>query len=287
MPYTLIAFDDVPLPDSMQVEDLGTGMADSALVDTVGGVFDYAGSQRRLPRSHTFAHLGQYVGQAGVRVTSNDDYRVTDADDLRVVQRDMLQHLQMLTDDLKSKIGVRGTLWRRRMADGALSWKRARLLQVRHSEDVQKASVVSQVESVFETDMVGWHVESVSTVTKAVPSGVMTGITVSNDGALTVEDAVLRVQCTANTITQVQVNGLSTGIDLMWTGSINAGKTLEIDAGRYTVLNEASDQYAGLVLNAGHTVDGWLPLEPGPTLLTVTLVGGAGNVTVEWYNQWP
>ena len=49
----------------------------------------------------------------------------------------------------------------------------------------------------------------------------------------------------------------------------------------------ALDNYDGFDLNAGHTVNDWLPLSPGATILFVTVAGGNADVSVEFYPAWP
>lgn len=285
MPYRLIEFDGVPLPLAMPEDDLSTGTVETSLLDSIGGVYNYFGSTQRLPRRHQFPHKGKYVGEVAIRVTSDGDIRVTSDGDMRVTAPSTIADLQGKTDDLKAKIGMWGRLWRERMADGLLTWKTCRLLHVKHVETVVQANVISEVESTFETDMAGWRDEDITTSLVSATNGVPIPLLVSNSGLMTVEDAILRVARTSGTITAVQVTGA--GIDIIWAGTIGAGQTLTIDCGRQTVLRGTSDQYSGLTLNLGHTVNGWLPLVQGANILTVTITGGNANVSMEHYNQWP
>lgn len=285
MPYTLIRFDEVQLPTAMPVEDFGTGPVESTLRASVGGVTDILGSAQRRPRRHTFGHKGKYVGEVAYRITSDGDYRVTSDGDLRVTAASKIADLHGKTDDLKAKIGVLGTLWRERLADGELTWKRCRLMEVRHVETVANADVVSEVESVFETNQAGWRSENAVTASVSASDGVPVALVVENAGALPVEDAILRVERTSGTISEVRV--VAIGIDITWTGSIAAAQTLVIDDQDQTVLIGTSDQYSGFTRNAGHTADNWLPLARGTNVLTVTVIGGDATVSLEHYNQWP
>lgn len=47
MPYSLVRFGEVPLPDAMQDEDFSTGQVGNSLVDSIGGRFNYFGSTTR------------------------------------------------------------------------------------------------------------------------------------------------------------------------------------------------------------------------------------------------
>lgn len=285
MPYLYTYFDDTPMPNAMQEDDLSTGQVESSLVDSIGGKFDFFGSTQRLPRSHQFSHKGKYVGEVLERVTSSGDTRVTDDGTVRVTAPSKVADLHGKTDDLKAKIGVLGQLWRQRIADGVLTWKRCRLLQVEHTEDVENANVVSEVQTTFETKDVGWRSAAAVTTSVSATAGITNALNVPNAGSMPARNATLRVARTSGTITAVQVTG--TGIDFTWTGSIGASQTLVINTEDETVLIGTTDQYNGFVLNAGHTSDVWLPLPTGTVTLLVTLTGGNGNVSVEHYNQWP
>jgi len=285
MSYKLTDFDGVPLPDAMPTDDLSTGMVESSLRDSIGGVYNYFGSAQRLPRRHQIPHKGKYVGEVDVRVTSDGDTRVTSDGDTRVTAASKLADLAGKTDDLKSMIGKWAPLWRERLTDGQLTWKQCRLLQVRHVETVEQANVVSEVETVFETSDVGWRSEGAVTTSVNAVGGTPVALNVPNAGALQVNDAIVRIARTSGTITQVSITGA--GIDITWTGSIGASETLEIDAGEQTVLIGSTEQYSGFSLGSGHSDDHWLPLAPGSNILIATVTGGNATVSVEHYNQWP
>ncbi len=285
MPYRLTYFDEIPLPLAMPTDDISTASVESALRDSVGGVFDYYQSLVSLPRRQKFLHKGIYEGSIRYRVTSDGDYRVTSSGDYRVASDSAVRDLQGQTDDLKAKIGVTGQVWRERLADGALTWKQCRLLHVKHVETVDQASVISEVESEFETTMVAWRAEVATTSSINTTSGSTSTLNVSNAGLMTVEDAILRISRTSGTITSVHVTG--DGVDLIWTGSIGAGETLEIDAGLDTVTIDDEDEYSGFELGSGHASVNYLPLQRGTNLFQVTVSGGNATVSVEHYNQFP
>lgn len=269
----------------MPTDDLSTGQVESGLRDSIGGVYNYFGEDRRLPRRHTFRHVGKYVGEIVYRVTSDGSYRVTSDGSYRTTAASRLANLQGQTDDLKAEIGEWGELWRERLIDGQLTYKWCRLLGVRHEESVENAHVVSEVESEYETADVAWRSEDVSTVSVNAVAGTMIGFVTSNIGAIDVKDALLRVACTSGTITQINLVG--NGIDLTWAGSLATNQTLIIDSGEQTVPVGSSDEYDGLTLNAGHTIDEWLLLTRGMNSFVVTLTGGNATVTMEHNNQWP
>jgi hypothetical protein len=285
MPYILTEFDNVPLPVAMPEDDLSTGMVESSLLDSIGGVYNYFGPAQRLPRRHQFAHRGKYEGDVTYRIIDTNFFRVTSDGLVRVTASMALADLHGKTNDLKAKIGVWGQLWRKRLADDEMTWKWCRLLKVNHVEVIENANMVSEVESIYETADVGWRSEDPVVTSESASDGVGASLNVSNSGTIQVRDAILRVERTSGTITQVTITGI--GIDITWTGSIGSGETLVIDDGAQTVQIGSNDEYDGFVLGAGHTVDGWLPLDIGVNTLTVTVTGGNADVSVEHYNQWP
>lgn len=285
MTHTLTYFDDTPLPDAVPEDNLSTGLTQSSLLDSLGGGYNYFGTTQRLPRSQQFTHKGKYVGEVLYRVTSSGDYRVTDDGTYRVTAPSKAADLAGKVDDIKAKIGSWGQVWRKRIADGVLTWKQSRLLQVIHEETVENADVVSEVECVFETLDVGWRSAAAVTTSVGATNGIPAALNVQNSGSIPVRDAILRVARTSGTITQVTITGV--GIDITWTGSIGASQTLTIDAGKQTILRSTTDQYSGFTLNVGHTVDDWLPLVVGANIFLVTVTGGNATVSVEHYDQWP
>lgn len=284
MPYRNLRFGSAYLPDRMPEDDLDTGDAEGTLVDSVGGAFDHWGDRRRLPRKDVIQHRGKYVGEKTYWVDHLGNY-IVDHLGNRIIIGTAEQMLRSQVDAIKAKEGQRDSLWRQREDDGALQWKTARLLRVNHTQTVNEAKIIAECFLAFETLMAGWRDEAAAITSRSVSDGVLDFLNVHNDGVYTVEDAVLTVARTSGTITAVRVTG--SGIDLSWSGSIEAGETLTIDAGQQTVQIGDGDEYSGFALNAGHTADTWLPLSAGQNILHVTVTGGNADVSVEHYAQWP
>jgi hypothetical protein len=285
MTHVLTYFDEVPLPEAMTEDDLSTGIVDSGLVDSIGSAYNYFGATQRYPRRQQISHKGLYEGEVGYRVVDNGDERVVSGGDYRVTAPSKLADLHGKVTDLKSKIGVWGQLWRKRLADDVLTWKRARLLHVEQVGTIDEADAVSEVGSLFETLDVGWRSAAAITTSVSATAIVPHALIVPNAGSIPISDAILRVARTSGTITQVSITG--TGIDIAWSGSIGASQTLVIDAGQQTALIDSTDQYSGLTFNAGHAGLEWLPLTVGTNILLVTVTGGNATVSIEHYNQWP
>lgn len=285
MTHVITYFEHIPMPDAMQEDDLSTGQVEPSLRDSIGGVFDYFGNDQCLPRKQQFPHRGKYVGEVHTRITSDGDTRVTDSGDSRITAAARAADLRGKVDDLKGMVGTTGALWRERVADSVLSWKRCRLLKVGHVETVETANVVSEVESIFETSDAGWRSEEATVTEASATAGIVAMLVVPNSGAVLVHDAIITVECTSGTITHVAIGG--SGIALTWTGSLAVGQVLVIDSGEKTVLKEGANAYSGFTYGVGHTTEDPLPLLRGDNIISVTLTGGNGDVTVEHYNQWP
>jgi hypothetical protein len=293
MPHQLIAIDETPLPFAMPEDDLSTGDVESGLVDSIGSAYNYWGASAHYPRKQNFTHRGLYEGDidyritsAGdFRVTSTGDYRVTSAGDYRVTSASKMADLRRKVDALKVKIGQWSKVWRKSYPDGTLTYKYCRLLHVEHLEDVEKAGVVAELQSNFETLDVGWRSASADVVTVTIAAGGSETLLVYNRGRYPVIDGILRITCTSGTITTVTIFGPQ--IDITWTGVLASGQALIIDSGSQIAPIGATDAYTGLTFGVGHTSAEWLPLAVGLAPLTVGIVGGAATVTLEHVDRWP
>jgi len=268
----------------MQEEDFSTGSVSSGLVGSIGASFNYFGSNTRYPRAQQFRHRGKYVGRLLIRTTDSGAYRVMDSGGFRTTAPSAVADLQGQVDDLKAKLGQWDVLWRKRIADGVLTWKDCRLLRVDHVEKIENANVVSDISSIFETLDVGWRAETAVSRSKTPASGVTATLNMPVAGMMPVRDAVFTVTRVTGTLTSVHVTG--TDIDFTWTGSLGSGDALVMDGGDHTILADGVDQYNNLVFNEGHTIDDWLLLPLGQTILYVTVTGGTSTVNMTFHDQW-
>ena len=287
MPYILRDFDGVHLPFAMTSEDLGTGDVDASLTESVGSVFDVFGSARRLPRMQRFQHSGLYVGGQGdadglFRITPAGDLRVTTTGEQRITAASALRDLQAQSDALRAMIGVRGQLWRERIADGVLTWKLCRLLRVKQTGDVEDALAVAEVASEWETSDAGWRAATPVTVTG---SGAIVNLVAANAGTLPTGLVKATIARVSGTITQVDITS-GGGTALRWNGSVGGGSALVIDSAAQTVRVNELNAYNGLTILPGHTSDKWLFLRPGSVAIAIAVTGGTANVTLEWTPLW-
>lgn len=103
--------------------------------------------------------------------------------------------------------------------------------------------------------------------------------TVVNDGNATIDNAILTVTAGAAAVTAFGVvSEDADGVDQAdweWTGTLAAGQSLVIDAGKQSIENNGTGAYANLTFNAGHALPGWFRLDPGSTSLVISFVSTA------------
>lgn len=278
MAYQITKFDAVNLPVYNPAQDLSTGRTDSTQrIYIGGGAIDYAGARRMLPRTQTLEVNGAYYGEKSYWVT-HAGANMVDHNGNRLLVGTGAAMLRQQVEELTAKTGVRGTLYRQRLDTGELQIRLARLLQVKHNSKVDERAERADLTCTFELLRPAWR-----SPTAIVTSGVTSvPIPVSIGGNVPVRDAVLALTATA-TITSVAITG--PGISLAWTGTLSAGSALRIDAGLRTVRIGTTDAYSGFNYGSGHTDDGWLGMDPGINVLTVT-ANAAGTVAVTTYDQW-
>lgn len=276
--HQIYEFDGITLPLYNQQQDLGTGAVASSIVLSAGGAFDWAGSARRLPRSQASTVTGIYAAEVdGDTLVTDGGDRIIESTGVAIVTHSGRADLRAQVAAIKAKIGVRGTLRRRRFDDFSVAeWRTARLLDVRERGEVEERGWRAGLDLTFETVLPGWRAASQSSVS------LLTNALVGVAGNLPIRHAVLTVTASA-TISSVQVVSTDRGIDWTWTGTLAAGARLVVSDEAQTVLNAGVDAYSGLALGAGHTAAGWLDLEPGNQLVSVTITGTASAVSLAFY----
>jgi hypothetical protein len=278
--HQIYEFDGVALPLYQQVQDLGAGAVASSLARAVGGAYDWSSTRRRLPVSQQFTVSGVYAAEL------NGDTLVDDVGDTLVdesanvlVTHGALADLRAQVGDLKSRIGVRGTLRRRRFDNTAVIQTRTvRLLDVRERGDIDERGMRAQIDCVFEADRVGWR--SATQRTADISANGLVDVY----GNLPVRNAVLTITA-SSTITRVDVRNVAQGVDLCWIGSLASG-SLTINAEAQTVTANGANSYSGFVLGSSHTALNWLALDPGPNVIEVLITGTASAVSLAWWDVW-
>ncbi len=283
--YQIDQFDGVLLPLYNPEQDLSPAAVDSTLENSIGATFDAVGSGSERATRHALSVRGMFAGTETIYLVDHTGKYIIDHAGNRIIVATALGWLRLQVENLSSRVGVRGTLWRKRWdAESVRQWKTARLLAVRLPHDYQRRLNLTECECQFESTMAAWRSATATTANGSIGGAGAVGLTVSNGGQVQVDDAVLTVTAAA-TISSVLVQCPAAGISLAWTGSLGAGASLVIDCGAQTVRVAGGDAYSGFSLAAAHTADGWLPLAKGITVLVVSL-SAAGSVSLAHYNQF-
>lgn len=282
MAYALYKFGNALLPDRIPDDSLYTGDVESTLLDSVGGVFDYYSSRQRLPRRMVIPHKGRFLGEQAYIVDQAGNYLV-DGSGNQLINGTAASNLIGLVDAIREQLGKRDQLWRKRDGDGLLQWKLARLMKVDGTDTVDNVGAVIDLDLAFETQQAAWRSQSAITTSLGSGSGTR-ALTVPVVGNAPVDDAILRITAAA-TVTLIRVRHGDQGVDWQWTGTLNNGQALTIDAGAQTVRIGNSNAYSGLSYNSGHRARGFLPLVPGTNAITVETNANA-SITLTHYDQW-
>lgn len=284
--YQIYQFDGVGLPLYNPETDLMSGVVASTLRQSIGGTFDIYGIRQRLPDTLNFAVNGTYAAaDANILLIDHAGNRILDHANNRILVATPTQWLRLQVDALRSRIGVRGTIWRRRWQDTTVTqWKTARLLSINELGNTRLRTYLAELDCQFETAHAAWRSSAASTVSGNLVSGGPLGLNVTSDGNAPVTDPVITITASGS-ITSIQIVCVAAGVDLTWTGTLSAGQSLVIDCGAPSVLKAGANAYSGLTLGAGHTARGWLPLAAGINVLTV-YANGTGTASISHYNQW-
>lgn len=284
MAYRTTYFDGVLLPGYDASRNMGSGSVDSSLIASIGGVYDYYGSQQRAPRKQQFDVRATYLGEVVYEVDESGNFMVDESGNF-VVWGTSTEYLRTQVDAILAKRGAVGNLTRVRLDNETVEQtKSCRLLQVQFPQKQLGAKSLAEITCTFETAQVNWRDATASTTSTSLTAGAPKYLYAGNDGNVPLDDAIITIARTSGTISAVSLIG--DGIDISWTGAIGASQSLVIDCGLQTVRIGTIDEYDGFCINAGHTARGWFPMNLGQTGLQATVTGGAATYTISWYNQW-
>ena len=186
---------------------------------------------------------------------------------------------------LKSLVGRRSRLWR---TDGvAHQWRLARCLRL--DSDLEAGLPAhSEIRLSFELDAGPWNGTGRSATITLDTSPKSQAVT--NGGNVIQRDVVLTVTAVGSPITALWIHNFAVGHEsaIHYWGAIAAGQALVLDCGAGTVRNHGVDDYARLMLLAGHTMREWLRLAPGSNTIRVTRTGGgaASTCILAYHDAW-
>lgn len=285
--YRIYQFGSTPLPPAMPEDDLSTGEVESTLVDSVGGVYDAWGLNRRLPRRQTInlrgmfelTDNGRFPDGLSIYLVNELGDHIVDHLGNRIIVDSAVGSLWRNADALKAQMGTVQNLYRLREDDGAASFKQARLIHIGNIRTLADAGKVTHIDMVFETRQPTWRALSPTSVSAALPAS----LTLTNGGNLTVTDAVLTVTASGTIASPITISG--NGIDLVVAIGMSTGQSLVLDSRDQTVRVNGVDHYADLTRGPLHTVAGWTPVPTGTSALSVTVGGGTGTASMAYFEQ--
>jgi hypothetical protein len=111
-------------------------------------------------------------------------------------------------------------------------------------------------------------------------------VIVTNGGNALATRVILSITAGSAPITALAIaSGLHS---VTYTGTIAAGKTLVLDCGAWSILNDGVDAYALFARSSAHASPYWFALTPGANTVTVARVGGAtdSTLTLDFSDAW-
>lgn len=270
MGYYLTRFGDTVLPLTQPVTEMPTAPAQEGAVATLGYGYDAFGSDTAPA---TFPYPLSY----------------------RVVVVGTTAAAYMSTvNELRALTRKRSYVYRTGQ-DGAIHRAAARLEQVSAQDSVETFNAVElsmqfSLWSFWESNWgVGWLLDagwSFDTGLFFDGANIITTLTSSPQtvvhtqaGNVAIDDAVFTIKAGDAPITVVTVACTDRRFSWTWTGTLAIGKSLIIDAGAWSVLNDGADAWAGLVFNSGHAIEGIAHLAAGANSIVVTRTGGGTGST--------
>jgi hypothetical protein len=179
-----------------------------------------------------------------------------------------------LEDGLRALVGKYDKLWVL-MGDTTQRWRYARLLSAKASLQAGFGTY-QQYDLTFQFFSSYWHGADRSS------SGAKAGspFTLDNDGNRAITDAVLTwtPSGSSSTTFTLTVTGIT---QISYNDTVVAGKSLVIDCGKRSVLNDGANAYTDhFTLPAPHTIDDWLRIEPAG--ISVILATDAAGGMLAW-----
>lgn len=271
--WHITQFGTVTFPPYNEVHQMDVVPAISGNVATLGGGFDRWGN----------ATAPQQFPQA---ITT----QLTVAEDTKAATR-------AAVDVMRSKIGQRNILYRQSLEDcdtGDLQWAYARILSIPVTRQIDQWE--SQPLQLAFEQYTNWHGSQHgewllddgyyldmglfldATDDRATLSSSPGTVSVTNAGNMPVYDAIVTITAGSAAITALAI---TCGTVAHWTysGTINAGDALVVDAGAWSVENDGADAISGFAFGGSHRIPAMLEIAPGANSFVITFTGGSTNST--------
>lgn len=262
MAFKLSSFAGVSLPSYNWTADLSTPPVVNPVVNTIGGAIDFYGSRRRIPLNGQEFELDADV-----------------LDDPATARTTIRQ--------LKTLEGKYGALVRVH-SDGTNSLQRnCRLLWAGFLPKATQRGVVNKLTMRFFSLEPFWRSASLTTHgPTAISSGSGIGVTIA--GEEDVIDSVLTIAATSNiptiTVTHTKTeNSITITSKFVKNTQLNSGTSWVVDTGLKTVTVGGAGALSSFALDSTHDEVFWLRFPAGSNTFTITLGGGGGNWTLQYY----
>ena len=262
MAYYLERFGAITLPVAMSKETLTPVAADARIVATAAGAFDADGAGRSAQQ---FPH--------------SLSYQV-------IVNEATLAAQRTAIDALRAAVGTRAYLYRRADDNNAVHRALCRLVAMPHDRAFDHQGFLpirlefKQLQP-WQGAATSWTLDDgeslddgldldSSTYFAALSTSPASQV-VTVGGNLPVRAVLITISAGSGTLLNPIIT--APNVDLRWVGAIPAGQSLVIDAGALSVLVNGADAYSGLYLGGTHTVERWIELAPGASVVTLTIGG--------------
>lgn len=279
MSYYYDRFGALTLPEYNREASIAPAAAALRIVTTAAGAFDADGSGRSMQQ---FPHPLTLEA---------------------IVSEDATADQRTALDALRAAVGTRAYLYR--VADDNDTIQRAlcRLQSMTAERRYEQRAAYQPIRLIFQ-QLEPWRGEAYGAWTldsgELLDDGLLFNATaysvaisaspssqaVTNGGNLPVADAVFTITAGSGNLTNPVLTG--GGMDLRWTGTIDAGDSLVIDCGALSVQDDGVDAYGTFALGSGHTIEDWCYLAPGATTVSLAVSGTltGASWSVAFRDRW-
>lgn len=263
MSYTFDRFGSITLPTYNREISMAPVGAAELIVSTIAGAFDADGTGRsgqRFPHTLTVEVI---VSEA-------------DSGDQRAA-----------LDALRAAVGTRAYLYRTADDDGTTHKTLCRLVGMRQERSYEQRRAYQPIRLEFrqlgpwQGQATSWTLDDGELLDDgldfdssdyySVISTSPDSQAVTNGGNLPATSVVITINAGSGALGNPIIT--APGMDLRWAGLIPAGQSLIIDSGALSVLLNGADAYSGLYFGGTHTIENWIELAPGASVVTLTIGG--------------
>ncbi|RME20088.1 MAG: hypothetical protein D6800_13475 [Candidatus Zixiibacteriota bacterium] len=215
--------------------------------------------------------LALFAGQYDANGSEQTYHRGMQVSKKLYVTGDTAADVVSTLNSLRGKVGKRGTL-RRRWVDGSTEqWCTARLLRFDASKTPEN-NLHQEITLTWSIISPLWYSQSQTVSAVDLITSPQT-ISVTNSGNAPVLNAVITVAMPS--VLPVDITSLTVSMtgksELVYSGTLTAGDTLEIDCGARSVKLNGADSYSNVSFGSNHAISEWLRLEPGSNSIIISV----------------